>query len=91
MYDYINPESGDGYFASDIEEQFDELIDELFDHPEILGVTFAPSAVVKEMDPTTYEEGFYDYIDNLVANGDLVEFEDYDPDDYDDDFGDHIE
>lgn len=42
---------------------YDEMLDELHDHPEIAGVSFYPSSILNEMDPIAYKCGWIDWCD----------------------------
>lgn len=43
------------------EEDYDDMLDECYDEISIGGITFNPSQVLKECDPTAYRCGFNDY------------------------------
>ena len=49
-------------------ESYDEMLDECY--PEVvLGYsTFSPSDVLRTMDPTCYEMGFTEYVDNAAED-----------------------
>ena len=58
----------------DIEEMYNEALDEMGD-VKLGSLTFSPSRIIKELDPTAYSVGLNDYEDML-----LEDFE-YDEDD----------
>lgn len=56
-------------------EQFDEFLDEITGEVDILGMTFLPSRILKEMDPIAYRTSLFDYIDGEGINSDDLEGE----------------
>lgn len=71
----------DFYSSVDIEDDYQEMLDET-GTVEIGGLTYTPSDVLLEIDPTAYRVGLADYEgtrDDLVeVNGDYYTQEDYD-------------
>ena len=49
----------------DYEDQFDDMLDESIPKIDIGGLTYSPSHVLKNVDPTAYCCGLIDYIDSL--------------------------
>ena len=49
----------------DYEDQFDDMLDESMQEIDIGGLTYSPSHVLKNVDPTAYCCGLIDYIDSL--------------------------
>lgn len=47
------------------EEDFDAVIDDIYDEVKIGGLTFDPSRVLKELDPIAYKEFRSEYVDSL--------------------------
>ncbi len=45
------------------EEMFDELLDELYEDYDIVGITLSPSKILKECDPVAYRLTFNDWVD----------------------------
>ena len=45
-------------------ERYDEMLDELYTPYNIGVLEFAPSRVLKELDPTAYRTGFNDWLDS---------------------------
>jgi hypothetical protein len=58
-------------------EQYDEMLDECFGEIKVGYLTFAPSRVLKEMDPVAYRCWFNDWMDsqNLTADEDEADEE----------------
>ena len=53
-------------------EMYDECLDE--EGPIRIGsLSYDPSDVLKNVDPTAYECGFTDYIDSLIRDGYIIE------------------
>ena len=50
---------------NDDKEQYDEHLDGVFDPVELGNLTFDPSKIIEELDPTAYRCGFNDYTDGL--------------------------
>ena len=52
------------YFTdSEIDSRYSEWLDEIHDPCIIAGITFQPSCILCELDPTAYRCGFSDYLD----------------------------
>ena len=45
-----------------MEEEFDELLDEMYEPYEIVGLILSPSKVLKECDPIAYRITFNDWL-----------------------------
>lgn len=54
-------------------EHYNDMLDEANEEVVIGGITFAPSRVLKELDPIAYESGRHEYADSF----DLGEFDQY--------------
>lgn len=57
---------------SEATQLYRDMLDEVYGEINI-GVTFQPSAVLEEMDPTAFRCGFADYMDSLGINTDELE------------------
>ncbi len=57
----------DNYDPDDdeFEEMYDDMIRETCDTVTIVGLTFDPARIIREMDPTAYRCGKVDYLDSL--------------------------
>lgn len=62
MSDYIDTD-GNTYTRELLEAAYDEYLDEIYPEVEIAGVTFSPSRILAEVDPTAYRCGFSDWVD----------------------------
>ena len=49
----------------DYEDQFDDMLDESIPEIEIGSLTYSPSHVLKNVDPTAYRCGLNDFVDSL--------------------------
>ncbi len=49
----------------ELEEMFEEFLDEVTEQIEILGMFYAPSYVLKECDPIAYRVTMSDWLDSL--------------------------
>ena len=47
------------------EDQYNEMLDEVYDEINIEGYSFNPSCVLKKLDPMMYDHALLDYIDSL--------------------------
>lgn len=59
--------------AVDGEEMFEELLDECYPEVKIGYGTYSPSQIMKELDPTAFEIGVKENLDNLAEDGVLYE------------------
>ena len=48
----------------DLKEQYDEMLDEVYGEIKIGTLTFSPSRVLRELDPTAYRIGLSEYEDS---------------------------
>lgn len=62
-----------GWTEEEMEERCDELMDDTLPEVVIGSYTYAPSQVLREVDPTAYRQEVLTYIDNM----DVVEIDDY--------------
>jgi len=52
----------------DLKEQYDEMLDEIYPEIKIGTLTFSPSRVLRELDPTAYRIGLSEYEDSLMED-----------------------
>ena len=57
----------------ELDEIFDECIDDCEEKVKICGLEYYPSVVLYRVDPTAYRCARNDYIDSLISGGFLVE------------------
>jgi hypothetical protein len=50
---------------SDLQESFEESLDDMYPEVTICGITFSPSRVLREMDPIGFQVSMSDYADNM--------------------------
>lgn len=72
--DYID-DNGDTFTYEDMAERFRDLLDEIYPEVAIGVLTWAPSHVLEEMDPIGFRCSVLDYIDSLMADEELEEYE----------------
>jgi hypothetical protein len=53
------------YTISDMEEMFDEMLDDCYEPMQIGSGTFYPSQILKNCDPIAYQIGLSEYEDSL--------------------------
>tara|TARA_R110002012_G_C11665406_1_gene612612 strand:+ start:4248 stop:4496 length:249 start_codon:yes stop_codon:yes gene_type:complete len=63
----------------ELEEMFDEFLDDITEPVDILGIKYDVSRVLKEIDPIMYEAGMDEFFDNFLQEAEEV-LEDYDDD-----------
>jgi hypothetical protein len=59
----------------DSAEFFDQFLDDTNEAVVVMGLTYQPSDVLKEVDPTAYRCGKNDYIDAVLTDGDYIEID----------------
>lgn len=72
LSDFI--ESYTTFSESELMSQFDAMLDECNPEVDVAGITFSPSRVLKELDPTAYQCVFNNYTDEYTEldNGDYA-------------------
>ena len=50
---------------SDLQESFEESLDDMYPEVTICGITFSASRVLREMDPIGFQVSMSDYADNM--------------------------
>lgn len=50
--------------AERIFEEYKDFLNEVNDWPEINGQKFAPADILRNLDPTAFRVGFFDYLDS---------------------------
>jgi hypothetical protein len=61
------------YSDRDLEQMFDEMLDECHEPTKFGCLSYDPSTVLKRVDPVAYREEFLNYLDCLM--GDRIVFE----------------
>ena len=59
---YYN-EYGEELTEQELEEQFDDMLDEVYEDVAVAGYTYATSRALRELDPIAYRCAFNDWID----------------------------
>ena len=57
----------------ELEERFDDSLNDNNEWWELGVLKFAPSDILRELDPIAYRTGLSDYHDSLVEDGEIVE------------------
>lgn len=55
----------------EMNEQFDEMLDECYEVVKIGYLTFYPSQILKECDPIAYQIGVQEYIDSILEDANV--------------------
>lgn len=71
MYRYDN--AGTEFNESELEDMYDEWLDEVYDNVEIEGTSLRPSSILQECDSVAYREGFNNWLDSREKDGELFE------------------
>ena len=56
-----------------LEEMYDDMLDEVFGTVEVAGMTYDTSVLLKNADPIAYRVGMAEYADSLMSDGYRVE------------------
>lgn len=59
-----------------LEEMFDNMLDECFEAVNICGWKYLPSRILREVDPVAYRCNFSDWLDSQLTDGLLFEHSD---------------
>jgi hypothetical protein len=59
-----------------LEEMFDEMLDECYPVVEFGQLSYTPSDVLRSTDPVAYRVGFSDWLDSQLSDGQLFEHAD---------------
>lgn len=71
-FDYYYPD-GTGVTHEEMEDRYQEFLDEIYPTVDIGYTTFYPGQIVREMDPTAFGVGVADYVSNLIEDEQLFE------------------
>lgn len=58
-----------------LEDRFDDYLDDCYDHPECMGVTVEPHEFIKTHDETAYRCAFNDWLDSACRNDYIKEYD----------------
>ena len=72
-YMYVYPGTGEDITSWEIEERFDEFLDENIEEVRIGTLTFSPSRVLKAVSPTDYGIALSEYLDAEIRDGNIEE------------------
>ena len=61
MTDYDFYRDGKGYTYDEVADEYEELLDELYEEVQIGDLTFTPGRIVRELDPIAFRVGVSDY------------------------------
>lgn len=71
--DYIAPD-GETFTHDEMEDRYEEWLDEICDEVRIGAMTYAPGRVLREVDPIAFRVGTSEWIDGEVQDGALDEW-----------------
>ena len=75
-YDYTNVTTGEDYTDSQMEDIFQEWLDDFHGQVDIAGYSMNPGRVLREVDYTAFREEFNNWIDNEITEGNYREYVD---------------
>lgn len=64
---------GEALSDRDLEQMYDEWLDELEGMVRVGAIEFFASDVLREMDPIAYRVGLHDYIDHMLTDGEITD------------------
>ena len=75
-YDYTNVTTGEDYTDSQMEDIFQEWLDDFHGEVDIAGYSMSPGRILREVDYTAFREEFNNWIDNEITEGNFREYVD---------------
>mgnify|MGYP003495615373 CR=1 FL=1 len=66
---YVDTSTNKVIYDNELEDMFNDLLDDTTPVIEILGFSYSPSRVLKEVDPIAYNEEFSNWLDNECSEG----------------------
>ena len=75
-YDYTNVATGEDYTDSQMEDIFQEWLDEFHGLSYIAGYSMSTGRVLREVDYSAFREEFNNWIDNEITEGNYREYVD---------------
>lgn len=82
---YWDPETGDELQDYELEERYDDWLDEVCGEVHIGSLSYVASKVLKEVDPIAYRVGMSDFVDSEMQDGRLTDEEPEGDDENEDD------
>lgn len=73
-YDYTDVNTGEDFTDSEMEDRYEELLNEVYGEVDIAGYSMSTGHVLREMDYTAFREGFNDWIDSEIQDGNFREY-----------------
>ena len=75
-YDYTDVNTGEDYTDSQMEDIFQEWLDEAYGQVDIAGYSMSPGRILREVDYPAFREEFNNWIDNEITEGNFREYVD---------------
>ena len=72
---YIDTHTDKVVYDNELEDMFDDFLDEISPLVEVLGMKYNPSTVLKRIDQIAYNEEFNNWLDNECREGNFEEVE----------------
>lgn len=73
-YDYTDVNSGEDFTDDEMEDRYQDALDEIYGEVDIAGHSMSTGHVLREVDYTAFREGFNDWIDAEVQDGNFREY-----------------
>lgn len=75
-YDYTNVETGEDYTDSQMEDIFQEWLDDCYGEVDIAGYSMSTGRILREVDYIAFREEFNNWLDNEITEGNFREYDD---------------
>lgn len=75
-YDYTNVETGGNYTDAQLEDVFEEWVNDAYGDVDIAGYSFGAGRALRELDEVAFREEFNNWIDSEVQEGVFREYVD---------------
>lgn len=72
---YVDTHTNKVIYDKELEDMFEDFLDEVTPVVEVLGMSYNPSQVLKHVDPIAYREEFSNWLDSECQEGSLEEVE----------------
>lgn len=75
-YDYTDLTTGEDFTDSEMEDRYQDTLDEIYGEVDIAGHSFSTGRALRELDEIAFREGFNNWIDSEVQDGNYREYVD---------------
>lgn len=75
-YDYTHVDTSQDFTDDEVEDIFQEFLDDLYGFPDIAGYSFGTGRILREIDPIAFREEFNNWLDSEIKQGHYREYVD---------------